>query len=210
MIFISSIKVNGERTTMRSFREDDEPHPEDEYGRTKLEAERVLRDISEHSGMESTVLRPPLMYGAGVKGNILSLLQAIDKGWPLPLGSVKNRRSLLYVGNLVSAIMACLKDERSAGRTYLLSDGPPVSTPELVCCIAGSLGRPARLIPFSPTILRLAGKLLGKADQASRLTGSLEVDASRISHELGWNPPYTLEQGMAETARWFRSRIRPA
>jgi len=208
LIFISSVKVNGEHTGLHPFRETDEPRPEDAYGRSKLEAEQVLWGIAKDSGLKISVIRPPLMYGPGVKGNILTLLRTIERGWPLPLASVRNRRSLLYVGNLVSAIMACLVNPRSAGQTFLVSDGAPVSTPELICCAARSLARPARLFPCPPSLFAFAGSVLGKRDQVSRLTGSLEVDSSLIRQELGWLPAYTFEQGMAETADWFQSVAR--
>jgi nucleoside-diphosphate-sugar epimerase len=209
MIFVSSIKVNGERTAIQPFREEDQPRPEDAYGRTKLEAEQVLWGIAQQSGLRVSVLRPPLIYGPGVKGNFLVLLRAIDSGVPLPLASVKNRRSLLYVDNLVSAIMACLSNPLSAGKTYLISDGLPVSTPELVRSIACALARPVRLFPFPPALLGFAGSLLGKRDQVRRLTGSLEVDSSLIRRELGWRPTRTFEQGIAETAHWYRTGFQP-
>ena len=205
-VFLSSIKVNGERTDLLPFGETDAPHPEDAYGITKLEAEQVLTQIAVESDMGVTILRPPLVYGPGVKGNFLALMRAVRKGLPLPLGSVDNRRSLVYVGNLVSAIVACLHNDRAAGQTFLLSDGEDLSTPELIRRLASGLGTRPRIYPFPVSLLRVAGTLLGKRAQVARLTDSLQVDSARIRQTLGWTPPVTVEQGLAETARWFAAQ----
>ncbi|HUF20675.1 MAG TPA: SDR family oxidoreductase [Burkholderiales bacterium] len=207
-VFLSSIKVNGERTDLLPFGETDAPHPEDAYGITKLEAERVLGRIAVESdmGMGVTILRPPLVYGPGVKSNFLALMRAVRKGVPLPLGSVDNRRSLVYVGNLVSAIVACLNNHRAAGQTFLVSDGEDLSTPALIRRLGSGLGTRPRVYPFPVSLLRFAGALTGKRAQVARLTDSLQVDSARIRQTLGWTPPVTVEQGLLETARWFASR----
>jgi UDP-glucose 4-epimerase len=204
LVFLSSIKVNGERTFARPYTEDDTPQPEDAYGTTKWEAEQVLRAIERETGLEVVILRPPLVYGPGVKGNFLRLMKLASRGWPLPLASVRNRRSLVYVGNLVDAILACIKAPAAAGRTFLVADGHDLSTPELVRALAKCLAVPPRLYPFPPTLLMLGATLLGKREEASRVLGSLQVGSSRIRRELGWKPSHTMEEGLAETVRWFR------
>jgi UDP-glucose 4-epimerase len=204
LVFLSSIKVNGERTFARPYTEDDAPQPEDAYGTTKWEAEQVLRAIERETGLEVVILRPPLVYGPGVKGNFLRLMKLASRGWPLPLASVRNRRSLVYVGNLVDAILACIKAPAAAGRTFLVADGHDLSTPELVRALAKCLAVPPRLYPFPPALLMLGATLLGKREEASRVLGSLQVGGSRIRRELGWKPPHTMEEGLAETVRWFR------
>lgn len=203
-VFLSSVKVHGEDSGNASYTELDAPLPEDTYGRSKLEAERALTAIAERAGMELMVLRPPLVYGPGVKANFLRLLGWVDSGLPLPLASVHNRRSLIYVGNLVDAIARCAEHPAVRG-PFLVSDEESVSTPELVSRIARALGRPERLVPTPPVLLRVAGMIAGRRDEIRRLTGSLVVDSSRARRLLDWRPPYTLDAGLAETARWFRS-----
>jgi nucleoside-diphosphate-sugar epimerase len=169
--------------------------PEDAYGRAKSIAEQALLQLA---GLEAVVLRPPLVYGPRVKANFLALMRAIDRGWPLPLASIENRRSLIYVGNLVDAILRCLGGP-AQGRTYAVSDGAPVSTPELCRAIARSLGRPARLIPFPPALLRLVPAV-------AQLARSQEADERAIRAELGWRPPIGFEQGLQRTAEWYRAQ----
>jgi len=172
--------------------------PDDAYGRAKLAAEQALAHIS---GVEVVVLRPPLVYGPGVKANFLALMRAVSRGWPLPFGSIENRRSLLYVGNLCDAIIHCLETPQAAGRMYFLSDGAPVSTPGLCRALGNALGRSARLVPFPPALLELLG-----GERARRLTRSLEIDDRAIRQELGWRPPYTFEEGLRMTAEWYRGQ----
>ena len=167
---------------------------DDAYGRAKAIAERALLQLE---GLEAVVLRPPLVYGPRVKANFLALMRAIDHGWPLPLASIENRRSLIYVASLVDAIQRCLVGA-VVRKTYAVSDGAPVSTPDLCRAIASALGRPARLWPFPPRLLRLAPSL-------SRLTQSLEVDDRAIRDELGWRAPFSFEQGLQATAQWYRA-----
>ena len=149
------------------------------------------------------------VYGPGVKGNFLRLMGIVMRGLPLPLGSVTNRRSLIYVGNLVDAITSAIDAPQASGRTYLVSDGEDVSTPELVRSIASALDVKSRLFPCPRPLLRIAGMLSGRSAEIGRLTDSLQVDSSRIRRELGWNPRFRLEQGLAETARWYLARTGP-
>ena len=174
--------------------------PDDPYGRAKLAAEQALVGIS---GLEVVVLRPPLVYGPGVKANFRALMSAISRGWPLPLAAIENRRSLVYVGNLCDAIIGCLQAVQAAGRTYSVSDGTPVSTPQLCRALGAALGRPVRLFSLPPALLELVG-----GERAKRLTRSLEVDDSAIRSELGWRPPYTFEQGLRATAEWYLAQGR--
>lgn len=210
-VFISSIKVNGDGTPPECpYTSESYPRPVDPYGVSKLEAELALREVERQSGMEVVILRPPLVYGPGVKANFLSLMRLVDRGVPLPFGSIENRRSLLYIGNLVSAVEQCLTHERAAGRTYLLADRESVSTGDLVRIVAHGLGRPARLLPLPEPMLRFTGAMIGRRDMMNRLIGSLVVDCAPISFELGWTPPYSLEEGIESTARWYeRTRGRP-
>ena len=182
-VFLSSVKVHGE-SSKAPFREDSPVAPQDIYAESKARAEEALRAIA---GLRLAVLRSPLVYGPGVKANFLALIDAVARGVPLPLASIRNRRSLIYVGNLADAILACLGKEG----TYLVSDGEPVSTPQLVREIGAALGKPARLFPFPVSLL------------PKKLAGSLEVDDSLIRRTLGWRPPFSRVQGLDATARWF-------
>jgi nucleoside-diphosphate-sugar epimerase len=203
-VFLSSVKVHGEDSGGRALSETDETRPEDAYARTKLKAERFLSDLAARSAMEIVLLRPPLVYGPGVRANFLRLLRWIDSGLPLPFGSVRNRRSLIYLGNLVDAIARCAEHPQARG-AFLVSDEGAVSTPDLVSRIARSLGRPARLLPVPAGVLRAIGAIAGRRDEMRRLTGDLAIDCSRAQRLLGWTPPFTLDRGLADTARWFRS-----
>lgn len=204
LVFLSSIKVNGEATPDRPFRDGDAALPRDPYGQSKWEAEQVLADIAARTGLEVTVLRPCLVYGPGVKGNFLSLLGLCRKGLPLPLGGVDNRRSLVYLGNLTDALALCLDHPAAAGRTFLIKDGEDLSTPDLIRRLSRALDRRALLPPVPPALLRLAAALLGKGAAADRLLGSLVVEDAGLRRDLGWQPPFTVEEGLALTARWFR------
>lgn len=205
LVFVSSIKVNGEATG-RPFTEDDAPRPEDAYGISKWEAEQALARVAGETGLQVAVLRPPLVYGPAVKGNFRRLMGLVARGTPLPLASVANRRSLIYVGNLVDAVIKAIDVPAAAGRAYLVSDGEDVSTPDLVRAIARALGVAPRLLPCPPAMLRLGAALAGKRAELARLTGSLQADCSRARRELGWQPRFTLAQGLAATARWYYSQ----
>src|SRR5260370_39466898 len=200
---MSSVKVHGEDSGGRTYGEEDTLAPEDSYGCSKLEAERALTETAARNGMELAIIRPPLVYGPGVKANFLRLLGWIYSGLPLPFAGVRNRRSLIYVGNLVDAI-ARLAVHPAARGPFLVSDEESGSTPELVSRCARALERPARLVPVLPALLRAAGMIAGRRDEIRRLTGNLAIDSSRARRLLDWRPPCTLDAGLAETARWFR------
>jgi nucleoside-diphosphate-sugar epimerase len=206
-VYVSSIKVNGERTAeMQSFTETDEPKPQDPYGVSKWQAEQDLQHIAQETGLEIVVVRPPLVYGPGVKGNFISLMAAINRGIPLPLAGANNIRSLVYVGNLVDALIACATHSAAAGQTYLVSDGADVSTALLVEKIAHAVGRKNRAFYFSPALLRATAAVIGRSEQVDRLFGSLRVSAQKLRNELGWIPPFTLEQGLRATADWYHPK----
>jgi nucleoside-diphosphate-sugar epimerase len=205
-IFVSSIKAIAEEG--EGLNETAEPGPVDPYGRSKLEAERALTQIAAQSGMALFVLRPPLVYGPGVRGNFRRLLDILDRGWPLPLGGFRNSRSLVYVGNLADAITRCVSAPPQAQGTYLLHDGEPLSTPELARRIASALGKPARLLPIPAGLLSTAARLLRKEQAWKRLTGSLTVDDRALRDALGWAPPYTVDEGLRATAAWYRGLAR--
>jgi len=207
LVYVSSVKVNGEQTTVNHpFTESDEHDPQDPYGMSKWRAEQELQRITKETGLEVVIVRPPLVYGPGVKGNFIRLLAAIDRGIPLPLAGAKNVRSLVYVGNLVDALIACATHPAAAGQTYLVSDGDDVSTAMLVDMIARSLDRNSRAFNFPTGLLRAAATLLGRAEQMDRLFGSLRVNDEKLRRDLAWSPPYTLEQGLRATADWYRQQ----
>jgi nucleoside-diphosphate-sugar epimerase len=207
LIFLSSIKANGEETHGTPFGPGNAA-PVDPYGISKLEAEQGLARLAAQTGLGVTVLRPPLVYGPGVKGNFRSLIRLVDRGIPLPLGAIRNRRSLIGVNNLADAVRACLAQPAAAGqcRVFTLADSEAVSSPELVRRLARALGRPPRLLPVPPALMRLAGRLTGKSAAVQRLTASLEVESQTIAATIGWTPPLTLDQGLDATARWWRMR----
>jgi nucleoside-diphosphate-sugar epimerase len=180
--------------------------PSDPYGISKWEAEQALRKIEAETGLEVVIVRPTLVYGPGVKANFLNMMKIITKGIPLPFASVTNKRSLIYVGNLVDALATCAIHPAAAGNTYLVSDGEDVSTPELIRRTAAALGVPARLFPVPISLMRLAGAVTGKNAAVKRLLGSLTIDISKIRRELDWQPPFTMDEGLRETAEWFKSK----
>jgi nucleoside-diphosphate-sugar epimerase len=204
-VFVSTAKVLGEGKDGRC-QATDVALPEDSYAISKWDAEQVLWQISKETGMEVVIIRPPLVYGPGVKANFLQLMRAIDKGLPLPLGAIRNRRSLIYLGNLVDAISLCLTHPKAAGKTYVVSDNDDVSTPELVRRLAKALNTSAFLLPVPVSWMRFVGTLLGKVASVDRVVGSFSVDIAPIQKELGWIPPYSMEAGLAATAEWYRQR----
>lgn len=200
LVFVSSVKAVGERTAPGlRWTEDMPARPEDAYGQSKLEAEQALARVAQETGLEVVIVRPPLVYGPGVGANFRSLLRVVASGWPLPLGCVDNRRSLVAVGNLASALLACVTHPAAAGGTYFVTDGDDVSTAELVRRIAIALSRPSRLLPLPVPLLRLAGALTGHASTVQRLTESMAVDSTRIRRDLGWMPPLSMQQALADT-----------
>jgi nucleoside-diphosphate-sugar epimerase len=195
-VFISSVKVNGERTNDRPFTAFDSPAPEDAYGTTKAEAEEVLRRIGDRTGMESTIIRPPLVYGPGVKGNFARLMRLIKRGIPLPFKSVDNRRSLVSVDNLCDLIIHCIAHPRAAGQTFLVSDGEDLSTPELIGQMGEAMGCTARLFPVPLSLLRAVFSAFGRMAEFERLSGSLQVDIEHTCKTLDWSPPVSVSEGL--------------
>jgi len=197
-VFLSSIKVNGERTLPgKPFRETDTPAPEDAYGFAKLGAERVLMAIAEKTGLEVTIIRPPLVYGPGMKGNLARLARLLKKGMPLPLGGIKNQRSLIGTDNLADLICTVIAHPNAANDVFLSGDGEDVSTTELLQLMAQGMGVKPRLLPVPPILLETALKLIGKGNEADKLYGSLQVDTSKALTMLGWRAPVPLVEGMA-------------
>ena len=205
-IYMSSIKVNGEGKQI-PYTERDRPMPLDPYAISKYEAELLLQVITARTGLEVVVLRPSLVYGPRVKANFLKLFKLVSMGIPLPFANVKNRRSLIFLGNLIDAIVLCISHPNAAGKTFLLSDGMDTSTPELIQKVAAILGNPPRLFPFSLSLLRLLAKVVGQAETVNRLLDSLSVDSSKIRTELNWTPHFTMEEGLSETAKWYLTEL---
>ncbi len=196
-VFISSVKVNGESTpSEHTFTESDTSNPQDPYGRSKHEAEMGLRDVGAQTGMEIVIIRPPLVYGPGVKANFASLMRAVQRGLPLPLGAIHNQRSLVALDNLVDFIITCISHPLAANQTFLVSDGHDLSTTELVRGLAHAAGVPARLLPVPVWALQAGASLLGKGDAVQRLCGNLQVDISKARSLLGWVPPISVEEGL--------------
>lgn len=194
-VFISSIGVNG-NINSRSFTADDEPKPAEAYAQSKWEAEQGLMRLAAETGMEVVIIRPPLVYGAGAPGNFGSLIRWIEKGVPLPLGAIQNKRSLVGIDNLVDLVIRCIDHPAAANQVLLVGDGEDLSTTELLRGVGKAMGRPARLIPVPAGLLHFGATLLGKKAMAQRLLGSLQVDISKTCELLDWKPPYTVEEGL--------------
>lgn len=204
LVFLSSIKVNGEKTAGGApFSVSQVPAPEDPYGVSKWEAEQALWEVSAKTGLEVVVVRPPLVYGPGVKGNLLRLLRWVSRGVPLPLGAVHNQRSLIGLSNLVDLFLRCAEHSAAAGQTFLASDGHDLSTSRLIQLMAEGMNKPARLLPVPVGLLRAGGALLGKRGEIDRLVGSLQVDSRYTKEHLGWGPPVSVEDGVRKMARWY-------
>lgn len=196
-VFLSSIKVNGERTGPgQVFSETDTPGPLDHYGQSKLRIERALAGLD----LPVTIVRAPLVYGPGVKGNFRKLIKAVDRGWPLPLGAVENRRSMVAVGNLCDFIMRVLDEPAAAGETYVLADGEDLSMPELLRRLARAMNRPSRLFPVAPQLLESGLRSAGLGGMADRLVCDLRVDI-RKARGLGWKPPFSIDDGLVAAAQ---------
>lgn len=196
-VFISSIKVNGEQTPKgKPFTAENVPAPEDPYGVSKLEAEAGLHQIASETGMEVVIIRPPLVYGPGVKGNFASMIKLVEKGLPMPFGAIHNKRSLVALDNLVDLIITCIDHPAAANQVFLAGDGQDVSTTELLHGVGRAMGKPTRLIPVPAGMLMFGAGLLGKKAVAQRLLGSLQVDISKARNLLGWEPPLSVEEGL--------------
>ena len=196
-VFLSSIKVNGEQTVLgHPFSADDTPAPEDAYGISKWEAEQGLQQLAYETAMEVVIIRPPLVYGPGVKGNFASLMKLVAIGLPLPLGAIHNQRSLVALDNLLDLIITCIDHPAAANQVFLAGDGQDLSTTDLFREIARVMAKPSRLIPMPHSMLMFCSRLLGKSSVSNRLLGSLQVDISKARDLLGWEPPISVEEGL--------------
>jgi UDP-glucose 4-epimerase len=204
-VFISSVKVNGEATELgRPFTADDPPDPQDAYAQAKLETERGLFALSRQTGLQVTVLRPPLVYGPGVKANFAAMMEWANRGIPFPLRAFGNRRSFVYVGNLVDLVILCVSHPNAAGQVFLVSDGEDLSTAELFRRIARALGRSSWIMPVPAPLLTFAATAIGQRTVANRLVGSLQVDISKTRQFLGWTPRTSVDEGLRQTALCFQ------
>jgi len=209
LVYVSSIKVNGEETIGgQRYSEESAPFTKDPYGISKWEAEQALQRVAAETGLEVVIIRPPLVYGVGVKGNFAQMLSVVSRRIPLPFAAVKNQRSLIYVGNLVDALISCAIHPAAAGKTYLACDGEDISTPALLNRLGNEMGCPARLFQCPTWLLSMMGKIASRSDQLLRLMGSLQIDSHKIRSELNWKPPYRLQQGLQKTAEWYRDTHR--
>lgn len=202
-IYISTIKVNGEATAQAAFKPDDVPQPSDPYAISKAEAEQALLQRAKEWGLEVVIIRPVLIYGPGVKANFLSLMRLLKRGWPLPLGAIDNRRSLVSIDNLVDLIRVCIEHRAAANEIFLVSDGHDVSTTELVQKLRQYLGVKSWLIPVPSQWILWVSKLIRREPAARRLLGSLCVDITKNHQLLGWVPPHSLDQGLSKTVEHF-------
>jgi nucleoside-diphosphate-sugar epimerase len=206
LVYVSSIKVNGELTRgpTGSFRETDTPQPSDPYAHSKLATERALWEVAATTKLEVAIVRPPLVFGPGVRANFLALMRWIDRGVPLPLGSVRNRRTLVSVWNLCDLLLKCAQHPAAAGQVFLAGDARPLSIVELIELLAEGLGRRPRLVPVPLALLRVTARVFGRQEQLRRLSDSLIVDTSKAQRELGWEPVVDPEEALRRTARWYR------
>ena len=203
-IFLSSIKVNGDNTAPgRPFQPDDQANPGDAYGRSKFEAEVGLQQLSLACGLDVVIIRPPLVYGPGVKANFLAMMRWVHRGLPVPFGELENCRSLVALDNLVDLIKTCCVNPAAANRVFLVSDGEDVSTTELLRRIGAAVHRPARFLPLPPALVRAVAALAGKHGQVTRLLNSLQVDISDTRRALGWAPVVNMDAALRETARHY-------
>jgi len=208
LIFLSSIKVNGEQTFKKPYTASDTPAPENAYGISKAEAEEKLKEIAAGTGLKTVIIRTPLVYGpgAGAGANFLSLASLANSGLPLPFGAItKNRRSLIYIGNLVDVLVSAAKHPTASGQTFLVRDGTDLSTEKLLRLLCAAFGKPARMISIPPTILRGLLSLLGKKTIADRLLSSLAVDDRMTRNVLGWSPAFSVEDGLKQTVNWYQT-----
>lgn len=204
-VFLSSIGVNGVKTEVgTAFSESDQPQPHNPYARSKLKAETGLRQIAKETGLEVVVIRPPLVYGPGVRANFAALMRAVQRGWPLPLGAVHNLRSMVAIDNLVDFIVTCMTHPRAGNQTFLVSDGQDVSSADLVRNLAQVMGVPARLLAVPVPLLWTAGKVFGNSDVIQRVCGSLRVDISKARRLLDWTPSVSMDQGLRRAVAGMR------
>jgi UDP-glucose 4-epimerase len=205
-LYVSSIKVNGEERPLGAYLASDTPNPQDPYGKSKLEGEKAL--LAAAGSLQVAIVRPPLVYGPGVRANFLRLMRWVDKEYPLPLGCVNNRRSLVSVWNLCDLFVHLLSHPLPNNRAWLVSDGEDLSTPDLIRKLALAMGRRARLLPVPEGVLQFAGMLTGKSAEVSRLRGSLAVDISATRQDLGWSPPVSMDAALLRTVQWYLNEAR--
>ena len=205
-IFLSTVKVMGEETKETPFSETMPPNPIGAYGKSKLAAENAMLHIAKETGLETVILRLPLLYGPGVKANMLNLLKLCYLNVPLPLAGIKNQRSLLFVGNLTDAIIKCLESKIANGQTFFVRDGEDLSTSMLIRIVTKAFKKPIRLFAVPNSLIRLFGRILGKDSTVDRLLSNLQVNDDKIRSELGWKPPFKMLQGIEVMANWYRSK----
>jgi nucleoside-diphosphate-sugar epimerase len=209
-IFVSTIKVNGDLTSGEPFSVDMHPAPQGAYAISKWEAEEAIRSVAAESGLEVVIVRPPLVYGPGVRGNFLRLMSLVDRALPLPWPKGENRRSMIGARNLADFLVQCVDHPKAAGQTFLVKDSEDISTRELIARLARLLARPVRLVPVPASLIRLAASLTMKKEAAGRVLNSLVIDSDRAQQLLSWAPPVTLDEGLAATARWYREIYLPS
>ena len=204
LIFLSSIKVNGEKTKVSfSFRHDDNPKPEDAYGISKWEAELALQQVSKKYGIEIVIIRAPLVYGPNVKGNFLKLINIAARRIPLPISRINNIRSFVGIENLIDLISCCIKHPAAAGKIFLVSDNKDMSTPELIKKIGKAMGKSQYFIPLPVSILQFLGAIIGKSSEIERLVSNLQMDCNNTFEVLGWRPPVNPDDAILETIKWY-------
>lgn len=204
LIFVSTAKVHGESTNEQPFSEDSPGNPRDPYATSKWEAEETLREIEAKAGLEVVIVRPPQVYGPGVRGNFLRLMKLVDRAWPLPLPKKSNCRSLIGAENLADFLVHCISQSKAAGQSFLVKDAEDISTRKLIMRLARMIGRPARFLPVPEPLIRLAAKLTFKVEEAGRVLDSLVIDSSRAQQRLDWLPPVALDDGLIATAHWYK------
>ncbi|SCA56207.1 UDP-glucose 4-epimerase [Candidatus Terasakiella magnetica] len=206
-VFLSSIKVNGEETANdKPFTNTDTPNPQDPYGVSKMEAENMLRELESTSSLEVSIIRPPLVYGEGVKANFRSLLKLSSKGLPVPFGCLDNKRSLIHVQNLCDFIILCASHPKVAGNTYLIRDPKDISVKEMYQLMGQEAGKKTLILPFPKIVLKALGKLLGKQAMIQRLTSSLQIDLGPVITELHWKAPLNVKEAFSQTVKWYKSQ----
>jgi nucleoside-diphosphate-sugar epimerase len=209
-LYMSTIGVNGSHTETKPFTEADEPRPMDAYALSKWRAEQAVWDVARRDDLGVTVIRPPLVYGPGNPGNFFRLLKLLDSGWPIPLGGIRNSRSMIYVDNLVDMVATCIRRPAATGNVFVVSDGEDISTPNLIVHMSKALGKSPRMFALPKKVLRGLAALVGRTGEIEKLSASLIIDISKVQAVLDWKPPVRLEQGLWSTVDWYRSLVHPA
>tara|TARA_B100000614_G_scaffold236400_1_gene233905 strand:- start:2239 stop:2937 length:699 start_codon:yes stop_codon:yes gene_type:complete len=205
-VFLSSVGVIGAAPNNDEvFDIETVPRPEWDYAISKREAEQALNGLAQKTGLEVVNVRPPMVYGPGVPANFLRLIKIVDRGFPLPLGAIHNKRSMIALSNLLSFLEECAFNQQAAGKTFFVSDGHDLSTPKLIRLVAEALGKRPMLVPVPIPLLQIFGKLTGRTQDVERLVGNLQIDITYTCSTLGWTPPLSVEDGIFETIEWYRS-----